>query len=793
MAEIVKARNSRASSEPTLAIKRILPHLVEDRQFVTMFLDESRVLQQLEHDQIIHTFEVGDVEGTPYIALEYVYGQDARMLFHRARRNDENLSLPLGCYIIAQVCAGLHYAHEQTDAQGSLLGLVHRDMSLQNILLSYEGEVKIIDFGIAMSAENRARTEAGIVKGKFGYMSPEQIRGEVLDRRSDVFAVGICLYELLTNERLFSGDSDYAAIQRVRNVDVQPPSSFNRQIPSSLERIVMKALAKNPRDRYQTANEMRRALLAFMTDSHNECSARELADYMRKAFADEIKKQPSADAVVAGMGAAGSKDEGTGLAAFDDLDPVSMLTAMEDQAPEPEPVRQPIAQPRREPTPTPAPMRRDPTPTPAPMRRDATPTPMPASAAPSVPRLVPRPQSIPGFAVALPTPTPTPTPAGHAPEWADEDPVTSPGLLAGVEALPDADDNEVTRQINIHKTFPGLAFGSSPGMQSAAGGAGPQSAPQHVAGTSNSGTFPVRASYPPTAAAAPASPAAAVASTAMSTQPPTTVAGAKPSQPYNVVAVLGVVGAIVAAIVVGLYLTKPPEPGTIHLSTQPKDVRVLVDGKPVENSLSPFVLAELEPEVDHTIAVDKDGYRPWSTRLSVRPGQTLQLPVVSLESVEPAPVAAAAEAPAQPAVAPPAGPVVRRTEAPSGSTPAVTPTRERAPASDAPRTRSTAERPAATATRPPAGADKPTQSATRQPVAKAAAPAAGMGTLRINTRPWSEISIDGRRAGNTPQMNLQLPAGKHKISLVNKEFGLKQTLTIEIKPGETVTKVITLQ
>jgi len=405
---------------------------------------------------------------------------------------------------------------------------------------------------------------------------------------------------------------------------------------------------------------------------------------------------------------------------------------------------------------------------------------------------VPRPQSIPGFAAAQFLDRLPPEAAGGAEDWSEDESATSPGLLAGVEALPDsdADDNEVTRQINIHKTFPGLAFGSAPPAQALAGRT--QSAPQQVGA---SGTYPVRASYPPTALA----PGAArdsgpgpVPSVSAAAQAAAAVPSAAPAQPTNMVAVLGIVAGIVAAIVFGLYLSKPSDPGTIHLSTQPKDVRVLVDGKAVETQLSPFVLADLAPEVDHTIAVDKEGYRPWSTRLSVRPGQTLQLPVVSLESIEQAP--AEPEPSAAPAPAPVARPVAKpqKPAATSVSTPAVTPSRERPVAASTPRTTSTAAKQAPSAARSAPSADKPTASGPR-PVAKSSGGDGAMGTLRINTRPWSEISVDGRRAGNTPQMNLKLPAGKHKITLVNKEFGLKQTLTIDIKPGEVVTKVITLQ
>src|SRR5262249_54743501 len=164
MAEILKARDITQPSSSVIAVKRILPHLTEDRQYVTMFLDESRVLARLEHDNIIHTLEVGQVGDTPFIALEYVWGQDARMLFHRVRRSEQPIPIRVACFIITQVCAALHHAHEAQDAHGNSLELVHRDVSLQNILLSYDGAVKLTDFGIAMSAANHARTEAGIVK-----------------------------------------------------------------------------------------------------------------------------------------------------------------------------------------------------------------------------------------------------------------------------------------------------------------------------------------------------------------------------------------------------------------------------------------------------------------------------------------------------------------------------------------------------------------------------------------------------------------------------------------------------
>jgi hypothetical protein len=366
----VKACDTSVPSRPLVAVKRILPHLCEDEQYTTMFLDESRVLARLDHPNVIRAFEIGELEGQPYIALEFIDGQDARTLFNQTHGGPERVPIAVACFIVASVCQGLHHAHEQTDGEGRELGIVHRDVSLQNILLSYGGDVKLTDFGIAVSSLNIARTEVGIVKGKFGYMSPEQIKGAPLDRRSDVFGAGICLYELLTGERLFTGDNDYKAIEKVRNVEIAPPSVRNRSIPTDLERIVMKALAKQPRDRHQSAAELGRELVAFTAAAGGRTGPEELGRYLREVFAEEYESEQervtpigsepppgegdltgdpdaldedrprgaTADAHDAWLRAAdevplrataaaslGALEVTTGLSAFDHLDPVSAL------------------------------------------------------------------------------------------------------------------------------------------------------------------------------------------------------------------------------------------------------------------------------------------------------------------------------------------------------------------------------------------------------------------------------------------------------------------------------------
>ena len=206
MAEVFKAKAFGVEGfERLVAVKRILPNIAEDEEFITMFIDEAKIAVQLQHANIAQIFDLGKVEDSYFIALEYVYGKDLRAIFDHLRKVSDRMPTAQVCYVMMQVCEGLDYAHNKRDAQGRDLNLVHRDVSPQNVLVGYEGEIKLVDFGIAKAAGKASKTQAGILKGKFGYMSPEQVRGLPVDRRSDVFAVGICLYELLTGERLFVG------------------------------------------------------------------------------------------------------------------------------------------------------------------------------------------------------------------------------------------------------------------------------------------------------------------------------------------------------------------------------------------------------------------------------------------------------------------------------------------------------------------------------------------------------------------------------------------------------------
>ncbi len=292
MAEVFKAKSFGVEGfEKILAIKRILPSMAEDADFIEMFIDEAKICGQLNHANICQIFELGRVDDSHFIAMEYVWGKDVLQIQNRFRKLRQTMKAEMAAFIAAKLCEGLDYAHKKKDAAGRPLGIIHRDISPQNILISYDGELKIIDFGIAKAASRSSKTQAGVLKGKFGYMSPEQVRGLPLDRRSDVFAIGTILYELLTADRLFMGESDFETLEKVRNVDVPPVTSINKNVPPELEKIIHKALARDVDERYQWANEMQEALHAFLLAREPVFTAKHLSTWMREQFALEMKRE----------------------------------------------------------------------------------------------------------------------------------------------------------------------------------------------------------------------------------------------------------------------------------------------------------------------------------------------------------------------------------------------------------------------------------------------------------------------------------------------------------------------
>lgn len=298
MAEVFRSKSvGREGTERIVALKRILPMVAADKELVSLFIDEAKLVIQLNNPNICKVFDWGKVEDSYYLAMEYISGCTLRQAFQRCKEQeiDGSATMPLAqaCLIAMKLCEGLDYAHNKKDTLGNDLGLVHRDVSPPNVMISYEGEVKLIDFGIAKVQTHR-QTESSAPKGKFSYMSPEQARGEPLDRRSDIFSLGIVLYELLTGERLFPVDNDLSVLEKIRNVEIVPPSTINRRIPEELERIVLKALSRAPADRYQTAVELNSDLQQSLYASGEFYSRKELSAWMKRVFRPEFEAEQAA-------------------------------------------------------------------------------------------------------------------------------------------------------------------------------------------------------------------------------------------------------------------------------------------------------------------------------------------------------------------------------------------------------------------------------------------------------------------------------------------------------------------
>jgi serine/threonine protein kinase len=285
MAEVFKAKRAGvAGFEKVVAVKRILPHLSENKEFLDMFVDEAKMVAGLAHPNIVQIFDLGQIENSYYIAMEYVHGRDLRTIMRRAREKGLRMPLDLSLRVVGQVCAALEYAHRKKDERGQPMQIVHRDVSPQNILISFEGDVKLVDFGIAKAATKASNTDRGALRGKLLYMSPEQAWGRPIDHRSDVFSLGIVLYEMVTETKPFVGaGTEVSILELVRQCLITPAREINPRVPEALDRVIMRALAREPDERYQDAGEMQRWLERFQRD-RPPVSARDLARYLELLF-----------------------------------------------------------------------------------------------------------------------------------------------------------------------------------------------------------------------------------------------------------------------------------------------------------------------------------------------------------------------------------------------------------------------------------------------------------------------------------------------------------------------------
>jgi serine/threonine protein kinase len=271
-----------------VALKRIHSHLADEKDYVEMFLDEARIASRITHANVCSVFDFGEAEGEYFIAMEYLVGEPLWRVHRRVVADADQRSSPLlparMARVIAQACEGLHAAHELQDSDGESLHVVHRDVSAENLFVTYNGATQVVDFGIAHARQRVHHTEAGQVKGTFPYMAPEQMTAAVVDRRVDIWALGAVLWELLTLRRLFLRDTDVDTMYAVLSGEIRPPSDYRSDVPTELDEIVLKALQRNPEERWRSAREMGKALHRFLANQEELVGPAELAEWMAELF-----------------------------------------------------------------------------------------------------------------------------------------------------------------------------------------------------------------------------------------------------------------------------------------------------------------------------------------------------------------------------------------------------------------------------------------------------------------------------------------------------------------------------
>ncbi len=295
MAEILLAReDAEGAGSRYLVVKRILPEYEREPAFVEMFLDEARVMMRLKHPNVCHVYKFGQQDGTHFIAMEWVHGASLGKLIRRARKTG-GVPLPVACKVIAAIAEALDHAHMAKDDDGRPLGIVHRDVTPDNLMISYDGAVKLIDFGIAKADARAHKTQAGVVKGKFAYMAPEQCRAKELDHRVDVFALGVCLYEALTGRPLYRRETEFETMEAIVRGPIPKLSDRMPNAPPELERVIARCLAKKPDDRFASAGELQEALDKYIASIGEVVTARRIKELMGKLFREEQKRGPTVD------------------------------------------------------------------------------------------------------------------------------------------------------------------------------------------------------------------------------------------------------------------------------------------------------------------------------------------------------------------------------------------------------------------------------------------------------------------------------------------------------------------
>src|SRR5689334_7122291 len=294
MAEVFRGvAESMEGFKKAVAIKRVLPSLTKNQKFVSMFLDEARLSLFLQHANIVQVFDISKTPDNAYfLVMEYVDGCNLKSLIERQKQRGKRMEIAHAIYLMIECCKALNYAHNLEHPEtNEPLGIVHRDISPPNILLSKNGEVKLVDFGLAKANSQIESTDPGVVKGKFSYLSPEAASGLEVDHRADVFAVGIILWELFTGRRLFYGDTDYQTVELVRQARVPSIAALNPEIEPELEQVVRKALAREPEERYSSANDLGDALAQYLFSRRMKVTARDISTLVRDTQVEMMRKR----------------------------------------------------------------------------------------------------------------------------------------------------------------------------------------------------------------------------------------------------------------------------------------------------------------------------------------------------------------------------------------------------------------------------------------------------------------------------------------------------------------------
>jgi eukaryotic-like serine/threonine-protein kinase len=335
MAEVWRGKAvSLQGFEKLIAIKRVLPDLAENERFMRMFLDEARLSLSLNHANIVQTFDIGVSDNTYFIVMEWIDGANLKTICETAVEQGFRIPREQAVFILTEVCKGLSHAHQRRDEDGNFLGVVHRDISPPNVLISREGEVKLVDFGLAKAKSQLSPTDPGVVKGKFGYLCPEGARGQVVDHRADIFSAGIVLWEMLAGRRLFEGPDNLATVQLVRAAEIPPLAQFNPDVDHELEAIIHKALALDPDQRFQNSEQFGHELSRYLFSNQLMVTSYDIAVLVKRVMAERSLTRPMR--IVGHDTIAGTQKVEGELGAFVSLEELEQMSFVSVSASHPE-------------------------------------------------------------------------------------------------------------------------------------------------------------------------------------------------------------------------------------------------------------------------------------------------------------------------------------------------------------------------------------------------------------------------------------------------------------------------